>query len=59
MITDLWIENFKGIGKRQHIPLKPILPVLISVERRTSQSHLGQECPRYMAANISHFRSET
>ncbi len=24
MITDLWIENFKGIGKRQHIPLKPI-----------------------------------
>ena len=21
MITDLWIENFKGIGKRQHIPL--------------------------------------
>ena len=24
MITDLWIENFKGIGKRQHIPLRPI-----------------------------------
>ena len=24
MITDLWIENFKGIGKRQHIPLSPI-----------------------------------
>ncbi len=24
MITDLWIENFKGIGKRQHIPLKPV-----------------------------------
>ncbi len=24
MITDLWIENFKGIGKRQHIPLRPV-----------------------------------
>jgi hypothetical protein len=24
MITDIWIENFKGIGKRQHIPLRPI-----------------------------------
>ena len=24
MITDLWIENFKGIGKCQHIPLRPI-----------------------------------
>jgi|GEM_PF-1329968 len=24
MITDLWIENFKGIGQRQHIPLSPI-----------------------------------
>lgn len=24
MITDLWIENFKSIGKRQHIPLRPI-----------------------------------
>lgn len=24
MITDLWIENFKGIGERQHIPLRPI-----------------------------------
>jgi hypothetical protein len=23
MITDLWIENFKGISKRQHIPLRP------------------------------------
>ncbi len=24
MITDLWIENFKGISKRQHIPLRPV-----------------------------------
>ena len=24
MIKDLWIENFKGISKRQHIPLRPI-----------------------------------
>ena len=24
MITDLWIENFKGIGKRQHIALRPV-----------------------------------
>ncbi|MFN8710578.1 MAG: hypothetical protein ACK50J_28220, partial [Planctomyces sp.] len=24
MITDLWIENFKGIGAGQHIPLHPL-----------------------------------
>jgi len=38
MITDLWIENFKGIGKRQHIPLRPIT-LLFGANREEQKGH--------------------
>ena len=53
MITDLWIENFKGIGKRQHIPLRPVTLLIRANSAGTSTMLHALLCLRDVLRNHS------